>query len=81
MQARMIEGFKLSPQQKRVWGLHQNSSVYRVQCALLISGALKAQVLKEAVRMVMDAEITQGISCALILKARLFLEGESGESE
>ncbi|MBV8858388.1 MAG: NUDIX hydrolase [Acidobacteria bacterium] len=28
----------------------------------------------EAVRMVLDGEITQGISCALILKARLFLE-------
>ncbi len=34
---------------------------------------------EEAVRMVMDGRITQGISCALILKARLFLEGESGE--
>ena len=32
----------------------------------------------ETVRMVMGGEITQGISCALILKARLFLEGESG---
>ena len=32
----------------------------------------------EAVRMVMDGEITQGLSCTLILKARLFLEGESG---
>jgi len=32
----------------------------------------------EAVRMVMGGEITQGISCALILKARLLLEGESG---
>jgi len=32
----------------------------------------------EAVRMVMDGEITQGISCALILKASRLLEGESG---
>lgn len=32
----------------------------------------------EAVRMVMDAEITQGISCALILKARLLLESGTG---
>jgi 8-oxo-dGTP pyrophosphatase MutT (NUDIX family) len=30
--------------------------------------------LEEAVRMVMDGEITQGISCALGLKAKLFLE-------
>ena len=34
--------------------------------------------LDEAVRMVMEGEITQGISCALILKASRFLEGESG---
>jgi 8-oxo-dGTP pyrophosphatase MutT (NUDIX family) len=33
---------------------------------------------EEAVRMVMDGEVTQGISCALILKARLLLEGEPG---
>ena len=32
----------------------------------------------EAVRMVMDGEITQGISCALILKAERLLRGESG---
>ncbi len=33
---------------------------------------------EEAVRMVLDGEITQGLSCVLILKARLFLENESG---
>ena len=31
----------------------------------------------EAVRMVLDGEITQGISCTLILKARLLLEREA----
>jgi len=31
----------------------------------------------EAVRMVMDGEITQGISCALILKASRLLQGEA----
>ena len=31
----------------------------------------------EAVRMVLDGEITQGISCTLILKASRLLEGES----
>ncbi len=33
---------------------------------------------EEAVRMVMDGEITQGISCALILKASRLLAGEAG---
>ena len=32
----------------------------------------------EAVRMVMDGRVSQGISCALILKANCFLEGEAG---
>ena len=32
----------------------------------------------EAVRMVMDGRVTQGISCALILKAARLLEGEAG---
>lgn len=34
--------------------------------------------LEEAVRMVMDGEITQGISCVLILKASRLLQGEAG---
>jgi 8-oxo-dGTP pyrophosphatase MutT (NUDIX family) len=33
---------------------------------------------EEAVRMVMSGEITQGISCTLILKASRLLEGDSG---
>ena len=40
---------------------------------------LPAQV-EEAVRMVMDGEITQGISCVLILKASRLLRDESGGS-
>ncbi|MFL5385160.1 MAG: NUDIX domain-containing protein [Longimicrobiaceae bacterium] len=32
---------------------------------------------EEAVRMVSESEVTQGISCTLILKAKLFLEGEN----
>lgn len=34
---------------------------------------------EEAVRMVMDGEITQGLSCVLILKSSRMLEAESGE--
>lgn len=36
--------------------------------------------LEEAVRMVMDGRITQGISCVLLLKASRFLGSESGRS-
>ncbi|MFL6253708.1 MAG: NUDIX domain-containing protein [Pyrinomonadaceae bacterium] len=36
--------------------------------------------LEEAVRMVSDGRITQGLSCVLILKASRLLEAESGKS-
>jgi len=46
----MIEGFPLSPQQKRLWLLQQNSLAYRAQLAILIDGNLKVEVLKEALQ-------------------------------
>src|SRR6185436_3034917 len=52
MQSQSIEGFRLSPQQKRVWSLQQESPAYRIQCAILLEGILNAQVLKEAVQVV-----------------------------
>jgi hypothetical protein len=52
MQPQMIEGFRLSPQQKRVWALQQESPAYRIQCAVLLSGALDVRRLKEAVKVV-----------------------------
>src|SRR5436305_12537240 len=32
------QGFQLSPQQKRLWLLQQDSRAYRAQCAVLIEG-------------------------------------------
>src|ERR1051326_6564941 len=52
MQPQMIEGFRLSPQQKRVWALKQESPAYRIKCAVLLSGTLDVQRLKEAVKVV-----------------------------
>ena len=52
MQPQMMEGFRLSPQQKRVWTLKQETSAYRAQCAIQLRGALKTQVLKQALQMV-----------------------------
>lgn len=49
MQQEVINGFRLSPQQRRVWLLQQGSSAYRAQSALLIEGDLKPETLKEAV--------------------------------
>jgi hypothetical protein len=48
MQTQTLEGFRLSPQQKRLWLLQQDSLAYRAQCAIQIKGKLNAEILKEA---------------------------------
>ncbi|HXM48067.1 MAG TPA: condensation domain-containing protein, partial [Pyrinomonadaceae bacterium] len=46
----LVEGFQLSPQQKRVWPLQRGASHYRVECEVLIAGLLKRNVLAAALR-------------------------------
>ncbi|MBW4435397.1 MAG: amino acid adenylation domain-containing protein [Pelatocladus maniniholoensis HA4357-MV3] len=48
MQADIIEGFKLSHQQKRLWLQQQNSVAYRAQLAILIAGNLNIQRIQKA---------------------------------
>ncbi len=52
MQTEVIEGFRLSPQQKRLWSLHQadRSLPYHVQCAISIEGSLDTRILKAALQ-------------------------------
>ena len=42
------DSFRLSPQQRRVWKLQQESPAYRAQCALLLEGNLRPDVLRNA---------------------------------
>jgi amino acid adenylation domain-containing protein len=49
-----IQGFQLSPQQKRLWLLQQNSSVYLTKCAILIEGNLQVNFLKKSLQKVID---------------------------
>lgn len=49
-----IQGFELSPQQKRLWLLQQDSQSYCAQCAILIEGNLKVEVLKAALQKVVN---------------------------
>ncbi|MEA5505981.1 amino acid adenylation domain-containing protein [Halotia wernerae UHCC 0503] len=51
MQALSIEGFQISPQQKRLWLLQQEAShqPYRVQCAVLIEGNIEHSILEKAI--------------------------------
>ena len=56
MQMDVIEGFRLSPQQRHLWSLQQagDELPYRAQCAVLIEGSLNLQVLRAALRDVSD---------------------------
>ncbi|MBW3585328.1 MAG: AMP-binding protein, partial [Cyanobacteria bacterium 0813] len=49
-----INGFRLSPQQKYLWLLQQDSPAYRIQSAILIEGILQTDNLKKALEKVSD---------------------------
>jgi len=50
----VIEGFRLSPLQKRVWRLQQDDQAHIAQCAILIEGDLEPEALEEALKKVMQ---------------------------
>jgi amino acid adenylation domain-containing protein len=54
MNTELINGYLLSPQQRNLWLLGQDASVYRAQCAVLITGDLDKDVLREALRRIID---------------------------
>lgn len=54
MQNKTISGFQLSPQQKRLWLLQENSSAYITQCAICIEGNLNSEILKIAVEKIIE---------------------------
>ncbi|MBD1892488.1 non-ribosomal peptide synthetase [Coleofasciculus sp. FACHB-SPT9] len=49
-----INGFRVSPQQRYLWLLQQDSAAYCAQCAILIEGNLNATALKEAVQQIIN---------------------------
>ena len=50
----VIQGFRLSPQQRRVWLLQRDSRAYQSQCAISIDGPLDVAVLKETVQRLIE---------------------------
>ena len=56
MQKETIEGFRLSPQQRHLWGLQQNNpkQIYRVRGAILITGNFDREILKKALQNVVN---------------------------
>jgi len=53
-QEQAIEGYRLSPQQRRSWQLQQESHAGCALCAVLIEGRLNHEALQEALRVVVD---------------------------
>ncbi len=50
-----IEGFPLSPQQKRLWQLQQqDGQAYAAQCAIRIEGKVDSDALKQALRRIVE---------------------------
>src|SRR4026208_698944 len=49
-----IRGFRLSPQQKRLWSLLQDSPLPPAQCVIRIEGQLNESTLKESLQDVID---------------------------
>jgi amino acid adenylation domain-containing protein len=45
-----LEGFAISPQQRRLWRLHQDGSNYASGCAIVLEGHVEPDALKAALR-------------------------------
>jgi amino acid adenylation domain-containing protein len=58
MQQLSEQGFRLSPQQKRIWSLQQaeQNQPYRTQCAVLIEGPLRAERLRDAISLLVNRQ-------------------------
>src|ERR1044072_3431353 len=54
----LVQGFRLSPQQKYLWSLQQDSSAYRAQSVIALEGKLNRAALEAALeRIVARQEI------------------------
>lgn len=54
MEKEINKGFRVSPQQKRVWLLQQQGNGYRAACVVSLQGALKIETLKEALQRIVN---------------------------
>ncbi|HYP52368.1 MAG TPA: amino acid adenylation domain-containing protein, partial [Pyrinomonadaceae bacterium] len=52
MQEKNLEGFRLSPQQRRLWSLAQGGPLNAARCAVLVEGDAEPKILREALRQV-----------------------------
>jgi amino acid adenylation domain-containing protein/non-ribosomal peptide synthase protein (TIGR01720 family)/FkbM family methyltransferase len=56
MSQQITDGYQLSPQQRHLWSLHKGvgQMPYTAQCAILIEGPLKGDILRAALRQVIE---------------------------
>jgi amino acid adenylation domain-containing protein/non-ribosomal peptide synthase protein (TIGR01720 family) len=64
MSQEIIEGYRLSPQQRRLWLLRQSDRI--AQCAVRIDGELKVETLRQAIRQVVSQQETLRTSFKLL---------------
>ena len=56
MPTQTVSGFQLAPQQKRLWSLQQDSSVYLTVGLISLAGNLQPSALKKACQLVIDKQ-------------------------
>ncbi|KOP26731.1 thioester reductase [Hapalosiphon sp. MRB220] len=54
MKTETISGFRLAPQQKRLWNLQQHSSAFCSQASILIQGNLQPEILQKAIEQIVN---------------------------
>jgi amino acid adenylation domain-containing protein/FkbM family methyltransferase len=83
MQQEIIQGFRLSPQQKRLWSLQRpgDNQPYRAQCAVLIHGPLEIARLRSSVAQVVKQNeiLRTGFCCLPGMTIPLQVIGESDQ--
>ncbi len=50
----VIEGYRLSPQQRQLWLRQPAGTTFRAQCAVLLEGSLKIEALQKALEIVIE---------------------------
>jgi amino acid adenylation domain-containing protein len=81
-----IEGFRLSPQQRRLWSLQSGAAgreSFTVHCALRVSGALEARSLRQAIEGVVARHEILRTTFQLVSGRKLPVQviGEEGSGE
>ncbi|MGL5795817.1 MAG: condensation domain-containing protein, partial [Waterburya sp.] len=56
MKTETLQGFQLSPQQKDIWLLQKNNSIYLSQAVIKIEGRVNLEILQAAVQKVIDRQ-------------------------